>query len=81
VEIADLLTLDRRSSVSRPAAIRIIDGQPVDLVFLPLIPANAKEHPQALAAISRLLCNRHTASNLRTANGAQQAYDILTRTP
>jgi PTS system nitrogen regulatory IIA component len=67
--------------LGRPIDYEAIDGQPVDLVFLLLIPANSKEHLQALAAISRRLRNHQTANGLRTAKGAQQAYDILVRTP
>ena len=55
-----------------------IDGQPVDLVFLLLMPAHAgKEHLAALAAISRRLRDRDTVRRLRAAGDAQTIYAIL----
>src|SRR5690242_2791210 len=55
-----------------------IDGQPVDLVFVLLIPANAgREHLAALAAISRRLRDRDTVRRLRIAADAPAIYTIL----
>src|SRR5690349_5177842 len=39
--------------LARPVAFDAIDGEPVDTVFLLLIPAAAEEHVSVLAAISR----------------------------
>jgi nitrogen PTS system EIIA component len=55
-----------------------VDGQPVDLVFLLLIPANSKEHLQALAAISRRLRDHTVASALRSAITGQDLFQIIT---
>ena len=55
-----------------------IDEQPVDLVFLLLIPSNAgSEHLAALAAASRQLRNRKVAQRLRTAKDAADLHKIL----
>jgi PTS system nitrogen regulatory IIA component len=59
-----------------------VDGQPVDLVFLLLMPAHAgKEHLAALAAISRRLRDRDTQRRLRAAGAARMIYDALTAAP
>src|SRR5690242_18615899 len=59
-----------------------IDGRPVDLVFLLLMPAHAgKEHLAALAAISRRLRDRDTVRRLRAATDARSIYDVLTGPP
>jgi PTS system nitrogen regulatory IIA component len=59
-----------------------VDGQPVDLVFLLLMPAHAgKEHLAALAAISRRLRDRDLARRLRAAGDARMIYDALTAAP
>jgi len=48
-----------------------IDGNPVDLVFLLLMPANAgNEHVAALAAVSRRFRDAEAASRLRKADAA-----------
>ena len=54
-----------------------IDGRPVDLVFLLLIPANAKSYLQALASISRRLRDRNVAARLRSTQSAGEAYQAL----
>lgn len=65
--------------LSRPIDYDAIDGHPVDLVFLLLIPANSKEHLQALACVSRRLRDQKVAAELRKAERAHEAYDALTK--
>ncbi len=63
----------------RPIEFQAIDGQPVDLVFLLLIPERAgKDHLTALALISRRLRDRETAARLRAAADELELYQILT---
>lgn len=64
--------------LARPIDYDAIDGRPVDLVFLLLIPPSAKEHLQALAAIARCLRDPDIAAALRAAQSAHQAYEALT---
>ena len=55
-----------------------IDDQPVDLVFLMLIPAAAgNEYLAALSAISRRLRDRNVVRELRAADGAAALYELL----
>lgn len=55
-----------------------VDGRPVDLVFLLLIPANAdKEHLAALACVSRRLRDHETARRLRATSEPHALYDLL----
>ena len=78
---AQIAGLDRFHALfgrlSRPIDYDAIDGHPVDLVFLLLIPANSKEHLQALAAISRRLRNQAVAANLRQAGTSRELYEAL----
>jgi nitrogen PTS system EIIA component len=67
--------------LGRPLDYDAIDGRPVDLVFLLLIPPGTKEHLQALAAIARRLRDAHIAAALRAATTAPQAHAALTRAP
>jgi nitrogen PTS system EIIA component len=62
----------------RPLHYDSVDGQPVDLVFLLLIPANSKEHLQALATISRRLRDQTVASALRSAIADQELFQTIT---
>jgi nitrogen PTS system EIIA component len=55
-----------------------VDDQPVDLVFLLLVPAGLKDHLQALACISRRLRDTRVAGSLRKAPDAAALYDALT---
>jgi PTS system nitrogen regulatory IIA component len=64
--------------IGRPVPYDAIDDEPVDLVFLLLIPAEAGgEHLAALAAISRQLRERGCAGRLRGADGADELYGVL----
>jgi PTS system nitrogen regulatory IIA component len=64
--------------LGRPIDYEAIDGQPVDLVFLLLIPANTKAYLQALAAISRRLRDRAVAATLRKAASGRDLYAAIT---
>ena len=63
---AQVPTLDQFFGVfarlDQPIDYDAIDGQPVDLVFLLLIPGNTREHLKALAAISRRLRDAEIAN-------------------
>jgi nitrogen PTS system EIIA component len=64
--------------LERPVDFAAIDERPVDLVFLLLIPAEAKnEHLAALAAVSRRLRDKSVADRLREAEDAGALYDAL----
>ena len=67
--------------LDRPIDYDAIDGRPVDLIFLLLIPGNTREHVKALAAISRRLRDTEIANDLRAAKTSQESYDALTRSP
>ena len=58
-----------------------VDGRPVDLVFLLLIPTNNKQHLQALACISRRLRDQTVANELRRAKDAREIHEVLTEKP
>jgi PTS system nitrogen regulatory IIA component len=67
--------------LARPVAFDAVDGLPVDLVFLLLVPANAENHHvAALAAISRKMRNKDVADRLRRASTADAAYQALVGT-
>ncbi|WP_036262796.1 PTS sugar transporter subunit IIA [Methylocapsa aurea] len=64
--------------LNRPIHFDSIDGKPVDLVFLLLIPANAGgEHLAALAAVSRHLRDKECAARLRKAASAAALCSLL----
>jgi nitrogen PTS system EIIA component len=64
--------------LARPIDYDAIDGAPVDIVFLLLMPADAANgHVAALAAISRRFRNGDTMARLRKADAAG-AFAILT---
>jgi PTS system nitrogen regulatory IIA component len=59
-----------------------IDDQPVDIVFLMLIPAEAgNEYLAALSAVSRRLRDRDVIRRLRAADGTAALYDLLVAPP
>ena len=64
--------------LSRPIDYDAIDGRPVDLVFLLLIPENTRDHLQALASISRRLRNQGLAATLRKTQDPLELYTALT---
>ena len=64
--------------LNRPVHFDSIDGKPVDLVFLLLIPATAgSEHLGALAAVSRQLRDQDFAAKLRKAQSAAALCKLL----
>jgi PTS system nitrogen regulatory IIA component len=64
--------------LERAIDFQSIDAQPVDLVFLLLIPENAgNAHVAALAAVSRKLRDPAVVRALRKATSAAVAYDLL----
>ncbi len=57
-----------------------IDGKPVDIVFLLLLPtAAAGEHLNALAAVARRLRDQKVAHDLRAAPDSSSLYHVLTQ--
>ena len=59
-----------------------IDEQPVDLVFLLLIPWEAgSEHLAALAAVSRRLRNKDVTRELRAQTNPRKLFETLTGSP
>ncbi|MCL2385332.1 MAG: PTS sugar transporter subunit IIA [Alphaproteobacteria bacterium] len=64
--------------LSRPINFDAVDGQPVDLVFLLLVPETAgNEHLAALATISRLLREPEFSAKLRKAANTGALCDLL----
>jgi len=64
--------------LSRAVDFAAIDDQPVDIVFLMLIPAEAgNEYLAALSAVSRRLRDREVLRRLRAADGSAVLYDLL----
>lgn len=65
--------------LERPIDFDAIDGQPVDLVFLLLVPDRAgNEHLAALATVARQLRDRNVAAQLRAVATRAELYDALT---
>lgn len=64
----------------RPVDFDAVDGEPVDIVFLLLLPEAAAAGDQlgALALIARKLRNQKTAAALRQARDSAEIYRILT---
>ena len=64
--------------LARPIDFEAIDGHPVDLVFLLLIPPDANaEHVAALAAIARPIRDRQFVRELRQAKDAAELHNRL----
>jgi PTS system nitrogen regulatory IIA component len=64
--------------LNRPVHFDSIDGNPVDLVFLLLIPpAAGNDHLAALACISRYLRDKEFAARLRKAPSAASLCSLL----
>jgi nitrogen PTS system EIIA component len=69
--------------LARPIEFEAIDGQPVDLVFLLLMPAqeragNGGSSISAMAAIARRLRDSEVARQLRASTNATGAFALLT---
>jgi PTS system nitrogen regulatory IIA component len=80
----------RLDAVSAPVAVlarlkkaigfEAVDGQPVDLVCLLLLPASSDgTHLRALASVARILRDQAVVGRLRSAPNAKQLYQELTR--
>src|SRR5215470_16763823 len=66
--------------LKNPIHFDAIDGRPVDLVFLLLLPANpVGEQLTALALVARKLRNAASLHDLRSAIGTAELYDAMTR--
>lgn len=64
--------------LDHPVAFDAIDGQPVDLVFLLLMPDRAgNTQLAALACVSRLLRDRHVAAGIRSAKDSLAIFQLL----
>jgi PTS system nitrogen regulatory IIA component len=62
----------------RPLDFDAVDGQPVDLVFLLLLPiAPASEQLNALAAVTRKLRNPNVLRDVRSAPDGARLYNAL----
>lgn len=62
-----------------PIEFDALDDEPVDLIFLLLVPEHAgADHLKALARISRLLREPSTIDKLRLCADGSSLYDILT---
>ena len=65
--------------LKKPMEYDAIDGKPVDLVFLLLLPDSAGgEQPGALASAARKLRDQKVAAALRRARDSDELYRILT---
>jgi nitrogen PTS system EIIA component len=66
--------------LARPIDFEAIDGQPVDLVFLLLIPQGMDhEHIAALAAVARAMRDEDMCRELRSLRTAEAIFERLTR--
>ncbi|HEY5225293.1 MAG TPA: PTS sugar transporter subunit IIA, partial [Methylovirgula sp.] len=64
--------------LEKPVDFEAIDGEPVDLVVLLLIPDKGeKEHLTALACVSRRLRDPEIARQLRAISQPWALYDVL----
>lgn len=63
---------------ARPVDFDAIDGQPVDTVFLLLIPGESTDHVGALAAISRRFRDPGLRARLRAARTPGEVLALLT---
>lgn len=69
------------AKLQRPIAFDAIDENPVDFVFLLLIPLESEaDHVAALAAISRRMRDPACAARLRKVDNAAALYALLTNT-
>jgi PTS system nitrogen regulatory IIA component len=64
--------------LKQPIAYQAIDDQPVDLVFLLLLPAAPQsDQLNVLAAVARKLRDQAVLRRARTATGATELYQAL----
>jgi PTS system nitrogen regulatory IIA component len=65
-------------SLKQPIDFDAIDGQPIDLLFLLLLPvASDKEQLNTLASVARILRNSKSASNLRQATDSASLFRAM----
>jgi PTS system nitrogen regulatory IIA component len=65
--------------LSQPIEFEAIDGQPVDLVFLLLLPAASQlDQLNALAAVARKLRDREVLAKMRSATSTTALYRSVT---
>jgi PTS system nitrogen regulatory IIA component len=65
--------------LSQPIEFEAIDGQPVDLVFLLLLPAASQlDQLNALAAVARKLRDRDVLAKMRSAASTTELYRTVT---
>ena len=63
---------------TKPTNFEAVDGKPVDLLFLLLVPENAgADHLKALASLSRLLRNEKATEKLRKSDLPKELYSII----
>jgi PTS system nitrogen regulatory IIA component len=68
--------------LKRPIDFAAIDGKPVDVVFLLLLPAAPHgEQLPALASVARKLRDTHVAAELRRAADSAEVYRAITAEP
>jgi PTS system nitrogen regulatory IIA component len=66
------------AGTKRPIAFEAIDNQPVDVVFLLLLPADPDPvHLRSLASVARALRDTDLVRRLRRARGSAEAYSCL----
>ncbi|MBV9785939.1 MAG: PTS sugar transporter subunit IIA [Acidisphaera sp.] len=64
--------------LARPIDFEAIDGQPVDMVFLLLIPPHGEsDHVAALAAVAREMRDQPTLQKIRAAKTAAALYQTV----
>lgn len=64
--------------LAKPVEFELIDGKPVQLVFVVLIPGESTSHVAALAAISRRFRDAALVAKLKKAETQAAAYGFLT---
>jgi nitrogen PTS system EIIA component len=66
--------------LKRPMEFDAVDGQPVDLVFLLLLPASSQlDQLNALAAVARKMRDREVLCKLRSATSVTELYRAITQ--
>lgn len=71
--IGTLITLDKPINFEAP------DNEPVDIIFVLLVPEEAHEdHLNTLASLARLFSTEHYCQSLRQAKSNQALYDAAT---